>query len=73
MRSELSDTMASKTIAVLTAATIMGLFTAVPRSEAKPELSKKEKTACVTCHVKNGAKELNDKGKHYKEKGALPK
>jgi hypothetical protein len=49
-----------------------GLFFAIPRSEAKPEYSKKEKKACVACHVKNGAKELNDAGKHYKEKGTLP-
>jgi hypothetical protein len=49
-----------------------GLFFVVPQSEAKPEYSKKEKKSCVTCHVKNGAKELNDAGKHYKEKGALP-
>jgi hypothetical protein len=49
-----------------------GFFFAIPRSEAKPEFTKKEKKSCVTCHVKNGAKELNDTGKHYKDKGTLP-
>jgi hypothetical protein len=34
-------------------------------------MSKKEKKPCITCHVKNGAKELNDAGKFYKEKKTL--
>ncbi len=36
-------------------------------SHAKPEYAKKEKKACVYCHVKAGSKELNDAGKYYKE------
>ena len=57
---------------VSTAILFAGLFVAIPQSEAKPEYTKKEKKSCVTCHVKNGAKELNDAGKHYKNKGTLP-
>lgn len=34
---------------------------------AKPEYAKKEGKACTFCHVKMGAKELNDAGKYYKE------
>jgi hypothetical protein len=34
-------------------------------------MAKKEKKSCVTCHVKNGAKELNDTGKYYHEKKTL--
>jgi len=35
------------------------------------EIAKKEKTACTTCHVKMGAKELNDVGKCYQKKKNL--
>ena len=38
---------------------------------ATPELSKKEKKGCLTCHVKMKDKELNDAGKYYKEKKTL--
>ncbi len=38
---------------------------------ATKELSKKEKKPCTTCHVKVGAKDLNDVGKYYKEKKTL--
>ena len=34
---------------------------------AKLEYSKKEGKNCIFCHVKMGAKELNDAGKYYKE------
>ncbi len=34
-------------------------------SYAKPEYSKKESKACTYCHVKMGAKEVNDTGKCY--------
>lgn len=34
-------------------------------------MSKKEKKACTTCHVKTGSKELNDTGKYYHEKKTL--
>lgn len=36
---------------------------------AKPEFAKKESKACTYCHVKLGAKELNERGKYYKEHG----
>ena len=39
--------------------------------QAKPEYSKAEKKPCTTCHVKMGAKELNDTGKCYQEKKSL--
>lgn len=45
-------------------------LTAVP-SMATKDTAKKEKKSCVTCHVKNGEKELNETGKYYKEKGTL--
>jgi hypothetical protein len=37
----------------------------------KPEYTKKEKTACVTCHVTAKSKELNETGKHYADKKTL--
>ena len=40
--------------------------------DGKPEYTKNEKTACVTCHVKNGSKELNEKGTYYKTNKSLP-
>jgi hypothetical protein len=33
----------------------------------KPEYAKKEKQSCTYCHVKAGAKDLNDTGKCYKD------
>ena len=46
------------------------------RAEAKVEYTKKEGKSCVVCHIKNGAKELNDVGKCYEKnktlKGCLP-
>jgi hypothetical protein len=35
------------------------------------EMGKKEKKSCLTCHVKNGAKELNDAGKYYHQNKTL--
>ena len=40
-------------------------------AQGKPEFSKKEKTSCVTCHVKPGSKDLNNVGKCYQEKKSL--
>jgi hypothetical protein len=40
-------------------------------SFGKAEYTKKEKKACVTCHVAANSKELNDTGKYYKEKKTL--
>ena len=39
--------------------------------QGKPDYSKKEKTSCVTCHVKPGSKDLNNVGKCYGEKKSL--
>ena len=35
------------------------------------EIAKKEKTACTTCHVKMGSKDLTDVGKCYEKKKSL--
>jgi hypothetical protein len=40
-------------------------------SVAKPEYTKKEKKGCVTCHIAQGKKELNDVGKCYEDKKSL--
>ena len=53
------------------AAMMAGTLTIASLSSAKPEYSKKEGKACTTCHIKAGAKDLNDAGKHYKEHGTL--
>lgn len=34
-------------------------------------MGKKEKKSCLTCHTKNGSKELNAAGKYYQEKKTL--
>ncbi len=44
-----------------------GILLNVSATSAKPEYTKKEKKACVYCHVKAGSKELNDAGKYYAE------
>jgi len=40
-------------------------------SLGKVEYTKKEGKPCITCHVKNGSKELNDVGKCYAQKKSL--
>ena len=40
-------------------------------SYGKAEYTKKEKKACVTCHVAANSKELNETGKYYKDKKTL--
>ncbi len=40
-------------------------------SLGKMEYTKKEGKACITCHVKNGSKELNDVGKCYEKSKSL--
>lgn len=50
---------------------VAGLIMSSTTTQAKPEYSKKEKTGCVTCHVKAGSKDLNETGKFYKEKKTL--
>lgn len=41
------------------------------RSRATVEYARKEKTACATCHVKMGAKELNAVGRYYAQRKTL--
>jgi hypothetical protein len=54
----------------------LGIFAAVallfsPFAIGTPEIAKKEKKSCVTCHTGVGKPDLNDAGKYYKEKGTL--
>jgi hypothetical protein len=49
--------------AILTA----GFLLCTTATYGKPEYSKKEKLSCTYCHVKAGAKDLNDTGKCYKD------
>lgn len=44
-----------------------GMMVPATLSFAKKEYTTKEKTGCVTCHVKAGAKELNKVGDCYKD------
>ena len=48
-----------------------GLISTTTLSFGKAEYTKKEKKACVFCHVKAASKELNEAGKYYKEKKTL--
>ena len=48
-----------------------GLISTTALSYGKAEYTKKEKKACVFCHVKATSKELNEAGKYYKEKKTL--
>ncbi len=48
-----------------------GLISTTTLSYGKAEYTKKEKKACVFCHVTATSKELNDAGKYYKEKKTL--
>ena len=54
-------------IAVPASILAAGLLVPVVPVHGKPEYAKSEKKSCITCHVKTGAKELNDVGKYYKE------
>lgn len=60
----------TRSLKVISACLLFAAF-AVALVEGKPEYAKKEGTGCVTCHVKNGSKELNDVGACYKEKKSL--
>ncbi len=60
------------------AAVITGLILVSTLSFATPEYSKKEKTACASCHVQKMPKkadkathDLNDKGKCYEKKKSM--
>jgi hypothetical protein len=59
-----------KTIALTFSGLILGGL-GVTLLFGKPEYTKKEKKACITCHVKNGSKELNDVGKCYAKSHSL--
>lgn len=50
-----------------------GLISTTALSYGKAEYTKKEKKACVFCHVSTSSKEapLNEAGKYYKEKKTL--
>jgi hypothetical protein len=54
-------------VALMTAA----FMAASSVSFATPEITKKEKKPCTTCHVTAKSKELNNVGKYYKEKKTL--
>lgn len=54
---------------VLIGLTMAGLFATV--ASATPAIGKKESKPCTTCHTKQGAKDLNNVGKFYKEKKTL--
>ena len=47
---------------------VAGLVFTTTTGFATMEFSKKEKKVCVHCHVKAGSKDLNEAGKHYKQK-----
>lgn len=53
-------------ITIPAAIVAFGLFLNSSVSYAKPAYAKKEKKACVYCHVKAGSKELNVAGEYYK-------
>ena len=57
-------------VKVLLLAFVLAAF-AASLVQGKPADSKKEKTGCVTCHVKAGSKDLNDTGKCYSKNGSL--
>lgn len=50
---------------------VAGLVFTTSAGFATMEISKKEKKACTVCHIKTGAKDLNEAGKYYKEKKTL--
>ena len=57
-------------VQMVLAALLLVAFTSAV-THGRPEYSKKEKTACTTCHTKTGSKELNDVGKCYAQKKSL--
>lgn len=44
-----------------------GFFATTGDVSATPEMAKKEKAGCTSCHVKPKEKELNEVGKCFKE------
>lgn len=65
--------MMSKAMKVVVFSLTMGVAVSLSSlsSFGTMEIAKKEKTACTTCHVKMGSKELNDVGKCYEKKKDL--
>lgn len=57
--------------ALLSIAIGMSLSLSSLSSFGTMEIAKKEKTACTTCHVKMGQKDLNNVGKCYAKKKNL--
>ncbi|MBI3470326.1 MAG: hypothetical protein HY013_03105 [Candidatus Solibacter usitatus] len=58
-------------IAVPVAILIAGFTIGSTLSYGKAEYTKKEKKACVTCHVSAKSKELNDTGRCYDKNKSL--
>jgi len=52
-------------VALPAAILMAGFLLCTSATYGKPEYAKKEKQGCVYCHVKTGAKDLNDTGKCY--------
>lgn len=46
---------------------VVGLVAGSGSTSAKPEFTKREKKACVYCHVSPKSGELNDAGKYYQK------
>ena len=63
----------SKVIKVVLFSTALGVALSLSSlsSFGNIQIAKKEKTACTTCHVKMGSKDLNDVGKCYAKKKSL--
>ncbi|MBI4470008.1 MAG: hypothetical protein HY650_11880 [Acidobacteria bacterium] len=59
-----------RSIKLLFVGAVLAVFT-VTLVHGKTEYTKKEGKACIACHVKNGAKELNEVGKCYEKKKSL--
>jgi hypothetical protein len=54
-------------VALPAAILMAGFLLCTSATYGKPEYAKKEKQSCTYCHVKAGAKDLNDTGKCYKD------
>jgi len=54
-------------LAIPSAIVMTGFLVCTTASFGKPEFSKKEGKTCTYCHVKAGAKDLNDTGKCYQK------
>jgi hypothetical protein len=55
-------------VVVPSAILMAGFLLCTSSGFGKQEYAKKEGKSCVTCHVKMGAKDLNDTGKCYQAK-----